>query len=76
VGQQQGAGRPGLHLAHGAGHLANNLNAAQANHKAALAAVDVARKSLDDTVLARAHFRRGVAARWPSRASAWAWTPG
>jgi RND family efflux transporter MFP subunit len=30
---------------------ANNLSAAQANHKAALAAVDVARKSLDDTVL-------------------------
>lgn len=30
---------------------ANNLTAAQANHKAALAAVDVARKSLDDTVL-------------------------
>ncbi len=29
----------------------NNLNAAQANHKAALAAVEVARKSLDDTVL-------------------------
>ncbi len=29
----------------------NNLQAAQANHKAALAAVDVARKSLDDTVL-------------------------
>jgi RND family efflux transporter MFP subunit len=29
----------------------NNLNAAQANHKAAMAAVDVARKSLDDTVL-------------------------
>jgi multidrug efflux system membrane fusion protein len=52
VGQQQGAGGPGLHLAHGAGHiLANNLAAAQANHKAALAAVDVARKALDDTVL-------------------------
>ncbi len=30
---------------------ANNLTAAQANHKAALAAVDVARKALDDTVL-------------------------
>ncbi|MBX3588389.1 MAG: efflux RND transporter periplasmic adaptor subunit [Ramlibacter sp.] len=30
---------------------ANNLAAAQANHKAALATVDVARKSLDDTVL-------------------------
>jgi multidrug efflux system membrane fusion protein len=30
---------------------ANNLTAAQANHKAALAAVEVARKSLDDTVL-------------------------
>ncbi|HET8745299.1 MAG TPA: efflux RND transporter periplasmic adaptor subunit, partial [Ramlibacter sp.] len=30
---------------------ANNLAAAQANHKAALAAVEVARKSLDDTVL-------------------------
>lgn len=30
---------------------ANNLAAAQANHKAALAAVDVARKTLDDTVL-------------------------
>jgi RND family efflux transporter MFP subunit len=30
----------------------NNLNAAKANHKAALAAVEVARKSLDDTVLA------------------------
>jgi RND family efflux transporter MFP subunit len=29
----------------------NNLTAAQANHKAALAAVDVARKSLQDTVL-------------------------
>ncbi len=29
----------------------NNLSAAQANHKAALAAVDVARKTLDDTVL-------------------------
>jgi RND family efflux transporter MFP subunit len=29
----------------------NNLAAAEANHKAALAAVDVARKSLDDTVL-------------------------
>ena len=29
----------------------NNLNAAQANHKAALAAVEVARKTLDDTVL-------------------------
>ncbi|MEJ8836730.1 efflux RND transporter periplasmic adaptor subunit [Ramlibacter sp. AN1133] len=29
----------------------NNLNAAQANHKAALAAVDVARKALEDTVL-------------------------
>ena len=29
----------------------NNLDAAQANYKAALAAVDVARKSLDDTVL-------------------------
>jgi RND family efflux transporter MFP subunit len=29
----------------------NNLNAAQANHKAALAAVDMARKTLDDTVL-------------------------
>ncbi len=29
----------------------NNLVAAQANHKAALAAVDMARKSLDDTVL-------------------------
>jgi len=29
----------------------NNLAAAQANHKAALAAVEVARKSLDDTVL-------------------------
>lgn len=29
----------------------NNLAAAQANHKAALAAVDMARKSLDDTVL-------------------------
>ncbi len=29
----------------------NNLSAAQANHKAALAAVDVARKSVDDTVL-------------------------
>ncbi|MEO7392477.1 MAG: efflux RND transporter periplasmic adaptor subunit [Ramlibacter sp.] len=29
----------------------NNLTAAQANHKAALAAVDVARKTLDDTVL-------------------------
>jgi RND family efflux transporter MFP subunit len=29
----------------------NNLNAAQANHKAALAAAEVARKSLDDTVL-------------------------
>ncbi len=28
-----------------------NLNAAKANHKAALAAADVARKSLDDTVL-------------------------
>jgi RND family efflux transporter MFP subunit len=30
---------------------ANNLAAAQANHKAALAAVDMARKSVDDTVL-------------------------
>jgi len=30
---------------------ANNLSAAQANHKAALAAVDVATKALDDTVL-------------------------
>jgi RND family efflux transporter MFP subunit len=30
---------------------ANNLAAAQANHKAALAAVDVARKAVDDTVL-------------------------
>ena len=30
---------------------ANNLAAAQATHKAALAAVDVARKALDDTVL-------------------------
>ncbi|MET0310912.1 MAG: efflux RND transporter periplasmic adaptor subunit [Burkholderiaceae bacterium] len=30
---------------------ANNLSVAQANHKAALAAVDVARKSVDDTVL-------------------------
>ena len=29
----------------------NNLSAAQANYKAALAAVDVARKSVDDTVL-------------------------
>jgi len=29
----------------------NNLTAAQANHKAALAAVDMARKTLDDTVL-------------------------
>ncbi len=29
----------------------NNLNAAQSNHKAALAAVDMARKTLDDTVL-------------------------
>lgn len=29
----------------------NNFTAAQANHKAALAAVDMARKSLDDTVL-------------------------
>ncbi len=29
----------------------NNLTAAQSNHKATLAAVDVARKSLDDTVL-------------------------
>ena len=29
----------------------NNLSAAQATHKAALAAVDVARKTLDDTVL-------------------------
>ncbi|MBA3774569.1 MAG: efflux RND transporter periplasmic adaptor subunit [Ramlibacter sp.] len=29
----------------------NNLNAARANHKAALAAVEVARKTLDDTVL-------------------------
>ena len=29
----------------------NNLNAAQANHKAALAAVEMARKTLDDTVL-------------------------
>ncbi|NKE69089.1 efflux RND transporter periplasmic adaptor subunit [Ramlibacter sp. RBP-2] len=29
----------------------NNLNAAQANHQAALAAVEVARKSLDDTVV-------------------------
>jgi len=29
----------------------NNLNAAQANHKAALAAVEVARKTLEDTVL-------------------------
>ena len=29
----------------------SNLNAAQANHKAALAAVEVARKSLDDTAL-------------------------
>lgn len=29
----------------------NNLNAAQASHKAALAAADVARKSVDDTVL-------------------------
>lgn len=29
----------------------NNLAAAQANHKAALAAVDVAKKALDDTVL-------------------------
>jgi RND family efflux transporter MFP subunit len=29
----------------------NNLTAAQANHKAALAAVDVMRKTLDDTVL-------------------------
>ena len=29
----------------------NNLHAAQANHKAALAAVDMARKTLDDTVL-------------------------
>lgn len=29
----------------------NNLSAAQANHKAALAAVEVARKSLDDAVL-------------------------
>ena len=29
----------------------NNFNAAQANHKAALAAVDMARKTLDDTVL-------------------------
>jgi RND family efflux transporter MFP subunit len=29
----------------------NNLSAAQANHKAALAAVDMARKTLDDTVL-------------------------
>ncbi|WP_048442088.1 efflux RND transporter periplasmic adaptor subunit, partial [Caenimonas sp. SL110] len=29
----------------------NNLNAAQSNHKAAMAAVDVARKTLDDTVL-------------------------
>jgi RND family efflux transporter MFP subunit len=30
---------------------ANNLSAAQANHQAALAAVDMARKSLEDTVL-------------------------
>ena len=30
---------------------ANNLTAAQANHKAALAAVDVARKAVEDTVL-------------------------
>ncbi len=29
----------------------NNLNVAQANHKAALAAIDVAKKSLDDAVL-------------------------
>ena len=29
----------------------NNFNAAQANHKAALAAVEMARKTLDDTVL-------------------------
>jgi RND family efflux transporter MFP subunit len=29
----------------------NNLNAAQANHKAALAAVEMARKTLDDTVM-------------------------
>ena len=29
----------------------NNLNAAQANHKAALAAVEMARKTLEDTVL-------------------------
>jgi RND family efflux transporter MFP subunit len=51
MGQQQGAGGPGLHLPNGAGHFANNLAMAQANHKAALAAVEVARKALDDTVL-------------------------
>jgi RND family efflux transporter MFP subunit len=40
----------------------NNLAAAQATHKAALAAVDVARKSLDDTVL-RAPISGTVAQR-------------
>jgi membrane fusion protein, multidrug efflux system len=39
-----------------------NLNAAKANHKAALAAADVARKSLDDTVL-RAPLSGHVAQR-------------
>ncbi len=39
-----------------------NLNAARANHKAALAATDVARKSLDDTVL-RAPLSGQVAQR-------------
>ena len=51
VRQQQGAGGPGLHLALALDTSANNLAAAQATHKAALAAVDLARKGMEDTVL-------------------------
>ena len=48
----------------------NNLNAAQANHKAALAAVEMARKTLDDTVLRAPDLRRRWRSAWPNRASA------
>jgi hypothetical protein len=63
--QQPRAGGPGLHLCHGAGHLASQPGRRAATYQAALAAADVARKSLDDTVL-----RSPISGRWRSAGAA------